>query len=223
MPENEAEKRKHLILFLSNLPRELEKHDGIPQGLQLTNNIYSDIKTIEELKDKQPPLRWQWEMPIRGIMHHLSNTEEMEGVKSVTLICSKESLGHAHLFINICKKYKQLNEVAFHVLAQKNHQTKLIDFHTKADVDSAQGYDFEAFDELSYAFWILLGEFKKKKYHDHETMIDITSGQKPNSIVAATMTFNRNIKAQYVQTNRPWNVISYDLIMSFSNTDHLGV
>lgn len=223
MPENEAEKRKHIILFLSNLPKELEKSEGIPIWLQLTNNIYEDLKRIEELKEKKPSLRWQWEMPIRGIMHHVGKTKEAKVLKSVTLICSGESLSQAHLFINICKRYKQLSTIVFHILAQKDGQTELIDYHAQENIKFLQGYDFEAFDKLSHAIWIMFREFKERKYHDHETMIDITSGQKPNSIVGAAMTFNRKIKAQYVQTNPPWNVISYDVILASYDTGKLGL
>lgn len=164
MLENEAEKRKHLILFLSNLPKELEKSKGIPMGLQLTNNIYEDLKRIEESKAKNPPVRWQWEMPIRGIIHHLGNTGEIGVLKSVTLICSKESLQQVHLFFNVCKRYSELSTVIFHILAQQNDQTKLIDYHAQENINSLQGYDFEAFDKLSHAIWILFREFKGKVF-----------------------------------------------------------
>jgi len=53
-------------------------------------------------------------------------------------------------------------------------------------------------------------------------MIDFTSGQKPTSIVAATLTFNRKIKAQYVQTNDPWRVLSYDVVYATTDTTGLG-
>ncbi|MBZ0108767.1 MAG: hypothetical protein K8F52_08850 [Candidatus Scalindua rubra] len=54
-------------------------------------------------------------------------------------------------------------------------------------------------------------------------MIDITSGQKPTSIVGASMTFNREIKAQYVSTNQPWDVLSYDVLLTSSETRDFGL
>ncbi len=53
-------------------------------------------------------------------------------------------------------------------------------------------------------------------------MIDFTGGQKVTSVVAASLTFNRRIKAQYVQTNPPWQVVSYDVIHGFANPGGLG-
>ena len=69
----------------------------------------------------------------------------------------------------------------------------------------------------------LLREFRSKEYAEKDIMIDITGGQKPTSIVGAAMTFNLKIKAQYVQTNKPWGVRSYDVVLSPSKTKGLGI
>ncbi len=59
----------------------------------------------------------------------------------------------------------------------------------------------------------LLRAFKRRRVSDDRIMIDFTGGQKVTSVVAASVTFNRTIKAQYIQTNTPHEVISYDILM----------
>jgi hypothetical protein len=69
----------------------------------------------------------------------------------------------------------------------------------------------------------LLREFKRQHVADDRIMIDFTGGQKVTSVVAASVTFNRTIKAQYVQTNAPHQVISYDILLGSSETGGLGL
>ncbi|WP_169703386.1 hypothetical protein [Candidatus Kuenenia stuttgartiensis] len=88
-------------------------------------------------------------------------------------------------------------------------------------INGYQGFDFEEFDRLSHALWFLLSEFKKNKYKEEEIMIDITGGQKPTSVIGASMTFNLKIKLQYVQTNLPWHVVSYDVLLSSADSGEL--
>ncbi|MDR4497190.1 MAG: hypothetical protein MRK02_04590 [Candidatus Scalindua sp.] len=59
---------------------------------------------------------------------------------------------------------------------------------------------------------------EEKYISENEIMVDITGGQKPTSIVGISVTFNRKIKAQYVQTGDPYDVLSYDVILH--NPDH---
>lgn len=104
-----AEPRKHLVLFLSNLHKQLEESGGKPQELVLTNDLDRDILTMEEMKQRKPPVKWSWEMPIRGIRHHLDRNT----LQTVTLICSAESLSQAHLFLDICRRYEPLKKIAY--------------------------------------------------------------------------------------------------------------
>ncbi|MGA2402985.1 MAG: hypothetical protein ABSG91_14975, partial [Syntrophobacteraceae bacterium] len=66
---DDAEKREHLVLFLSNIRKDLEAAGGIPDGLTLSGGIETDIREIESFKIGKP--NWPWEMPIRAIRHHL--------------------------------------------------------------------------------------------------------------------------------------------------------
>lgn len=215
LSKEETEKRKHLVLFLSNLPPEQVENSGVPIELKLIQDINKDIAEIELLKQKKPPIKWQWEMPLRAIRHHL------ETLETVTIVCSRESLLQVSLFLKICKNYTQLQKVIFYVLAQKSRRTELNCVSLPSDINSLQGYDFEDFNEIVDAMDSLRREFDNKGYFEKDVMIDITGGQKPTSIVGAAMTFNLKIKAQYVQTNKPWHVLSYDVVLASSDTGRL--
>lgn len=62
------------------------------------------------------------------------------------------------------------------------------------------------------AFKELMQEFSRRGINDKDIVIDITGGQKPNSVVGAVVTFNRRIKAQYVQTEGDNAIIQYDVV-----------
>jgi hypothetical protein len=210
------EKRKHLILFLSNLDTDKGKfNNGVLDGLTLSNDLDRDIKSMEALKGKEPPLRWSWEMPLRGLRHHFGE------LKSVTIICSKESVEQVDWFLDICRRYDPLKDITFFILAKD--PTELIPAPSGA-LDSVRGWNFESFDELSSAMWRLIRKLRKQHgIKESEIMFDFTGGQKVTSIVAAAITFNRKIKSQYVQTNYPWEVLGYDVIHAISDTGGLGM
>ena len=222
-----AEKRKHLFLFLSNSSLKIEETSGIPDKLKLLfRNIAEDLEIMKKAKEpKENEVRWNWEMPLRAINHHL----EMP-LETITLICSEKSLKQAHLFLNICRKYNELNNIHFYLLLQKKCETKHLntafidranDFKSKEFIDF-QGLDFESFDKLTNAFVFLLG-LGKFKNAEEDIMIDITGGQKPTSIVGAAITFNKKIKVQYIQTSDENCALSYDVILASSHTGGFGL
>jgi hypothetical protein len=217
LSNEEAEVREHLVLFLSNLPANLEKSDGIPEGLHLSQDINKDIKTMENLKQSLHPVQWVWEMPLRAICHHLEN------LKTLTLICSKESISQVSLFVNICTRYRIKGLEKIFLLAQEDSRPQIINLMEKNSLSDLHGFNFQSFDELSQAMWYLMRVFRKHGFPECQIMIDITSGQKPTSIVGASMTFNCEIKAQYVSTNKPWEVLSYDILLTSSEPREFGI
>lgn len=226
------EKKKHLVLSLSNLATDLAAKDGIPAELQLKHkNLKEDIDIITAYKTTTASnvKRWTWEMPFRAILHHAETPRVLE---SVTVICSRKtdesvgavgSIDQLHLFYDLFRQYSELSAVPLRLLAKKNNRFALVEITSSDIISSYEGLDFEDFDELSQALWVLLSEFEDRKIRETDVAIDITGGQKPTSIVGAAITFNRKIKAQYVQTNRPWGVISYDVIHATSDTGGLGL
>jgi sigma54-dependent transcription regulator len=90
-------------------------------------------------------------------------------------------------------------------------------------IENVRVRNFESFDELSKAMWMLIRKYLKDNQPEKDIMIDFTGGQKVTSVVAAAVTFNRKIKAQYVQTKSPWDVLSFDVIHASSDTGSFGL
>jgi hypothetical protein len=222
----DAEKRKHLFLFLSTISSDIEKPNGIPDKLELLfRNIAEDLEIMKKAKEpEENRVQWNWEMPLRAINHHLGMLE------TITLICSEKSLDQAHLFLNICRKYKAIKNVHFYLLLQKKCRAKYLDTAFTDHVNDFKsdefsqfdGLDFESFDELTNAFVYLL-KLRRFKSAEEDIMIDITGGQKPTSIVGAAITFNKKIKAQYIQTGGEHRALSYDVILASSHTGGFGL
>ena len=208
------EKREHLVLFLSDLDLQRGKYiDGVPEGITLSGDIDKDISAMEAYKKSNLP--WRWEMPLRAIRHHLGR------LKTITIICSPESIQQVPWFGDILKKYERLHLVTVQVLAKQKNRPVTVGV---SEISLAvTGWEFERFDQLSDAVDYLLKLFKEKKVPEKEIMIDFTGGQKVTSVVAAAITFNRRIEAQYVQTCDPWKVVSYDILLGSGETGGFGI
>jgi hypothetical protein len=217
--EPEITPRKHLVLFLSELRMGVEEEAGfIPSGLELTGDCREDRASIEAHK-VATKRNWQWEMPLRAIWHH------REILESLTIVSSRESLKQRDWFYKLIERYDfpHFEHEDTQFLVRVDGKPIIItdrDWATQGR--NAEGFDFEGFDDLSDAMFHLFEEFRKHRKHESDIVIDFTGGQKVTSAVAVAMTFNRKIKAQYVQTNKPWHVKSYDVIMGSSETGGIG-
>jgi len=215
--ERNPEKRKCLIVFLSELDvRHVSPDTGLPEGLELGHDLRGDLKKLIEYKRSSPP--WRWEMPLRAIEHHVGKLD------TIIVLCSQQSMLQAGRFQKILQGYPELTGVRVHFLVKtRDWSYGLADSY---DPRLHHGFNFEHFDELSDALAYLLREFRRGKIGkipDSDIMIDFTGGTKVASVVAAAITFNRSIKAQYVQTNDPWKAISYDILLASPDTGGLGV
>jgi len=209
------EKREHLVLFLSSLDtRRGTFHNGVPEGIILTEDFEQDLETLVAWKREHP--YWPWEMPLRGIRHHLGR------LKTITIIRSPQSIRQVHWFGDILRRCHVLQSVSVRVLLHQGTDPPILAECPK-ELRTEGGWDFERFDNLSRAMLHLLRAFKRQRVSDDQIMIDFTGGQKVTSVVAASVTFNRTIKAQYVQTNPPHEVISYDIVMGSPETGGLGM
>jgi len=209
------EKREHLILFLSQLAdRDGCTAEGTPSGVMLTGSFEEDLKHLVDYKTTHP--YWRWEMPLRSVHHHIGK------LKTITMICSPESLRQVAQFQIILKKYSPLGSVEIQVLVKQGTGTALKGPHDSTIDEADKGWDFDAFDDLSDALMDLLKKFRHRGIPENEIMIDFTGGTKVTSVVAAAITFNRRIKAQYVQTNSPWDVLSYDFFLGSADAGDIG-
>ena len=211
LKDEPVEQRKHIVLFLSPLKSETKHYNGVPIGLELSYTLNNDICLMEQHKESNP--YWPWEMPLRAIREHLPM------LKTVTIICSDKSIIEVNQFLDICKKYAEFSDCSYYLLIPGQRQ--LISAQTVVACYKL-GWDFESFNELSDAMWLLCKNFRKQGYAEKDIMIDFTGGQKVTSVVAAAITFNRKIKAQYVQTSDPWKVLSFDVIHASPDTGGFG-
>lgn len=214
------EKKQHLVLFLSklNTTHPLSDKDGVPAGITLEGNFKDDLEKLVEYKERNKPLKWEWEMPLRAVQHHVGAKSKL---KTITIVCSPESILQVGWFQNVLRKYGELASVKVQILVKNDNEPALVASYDKS---VHEGWDFEAFDELSIALFYLLGNFRKQNIPEKEIMIDFTGGQKVTSVVAAAISFNRKIKAQYVQTSPDkqgrYNIVSYDMVLGTAETGH---
>ena len=211
--EKNIEKRKHLVLILSLLRKELVNDWGVPDNyLPLTDNLEEDLMRWDAMKKSHYIPNWSWEMTLRGICHHVGILE------TVTLICSEQSFPQVETFEKIFENYEKLKGIPVFLLVQKNKRFNLIKMRERTGY---RAFDFQNLDELSRAFGSMLDEFNNRGIPDKDIIIDITGGQVPTSVSGVLMTLNRKIKAQYVQTNDPWTPVSYDVVYKSWDTGML--
>jgi len=207
-----AERRPHIILFLSQLRvGASDPPGGIPSWFLPTADLRADLDRLKELKQAGASQQWSWEMPLRALAHHAAS------LRSVSLVCSEESIPQLGWFGDIVRSYPLIAGAALQVLLDSGDgkiEVKPIEPHARIE---RGGWPFEDFDRLSQGMRRLL-EHMLEHHHcrEQEIMIDFTGGQKVASVVAASITFNRRIKAQYVSTTS-LQPISFDIVMETSH------
>lgn len=210
------EKRQYLILFLSNLFEGKGDVEGIPEWLNLTDDIENDVQVMEKIKVENPRQQWRWEMPLRAIKHHTGT------LKQVVLVCSDESIKQAHWFYQVVRRYLEFHDIEVMVLL--NDASGAVRLTPCTDQQRRTGgWDFEQFNSLATAIRELFKLFHKLNIPEKQVMIDFTGGPKVSSVVAVAVTFNRDASAQYVQTNNPWEVKGYDVEYGSADTGGVGI
>lgn len=219
------EPKQHLVLFLSLLTDPGSKTTGIPPWVSLTGNLERDLLDLEAKKRGDPPKRWSWEMPLRAIWHHLPETAPEKILKSVTVVCSDKSLGQAPFFFeNVITKYPELHHLDFFLLVSDKGCWRLVqvDLDSFPSLQSYKAPNFENCPALHSCFHFLFKEFRRLQFQEHEVVVDFTGGQKVTSGVAMLMTFNRQIKAQYIQTEEPWSIQWFDIVLGLRPPDGMS-
>ena len=231
---HKAPKRNHLIVFLSYIYPRSGVVDCVPDELKkkLTDNLDDDLKIMKE--DKK---NWSWEMPLRAINYHIhENIMKTVTVIGSTNTDSKNSLEQAHHFFNFCLRYNEIrnNVKAFYYMCKDDDgkvlwekvaadQGALSNEKKAVDKITKKGFDFEDFTDLSRAIKHLFSEFKKMKLKESDITIDFTGGQKVTSVLAAFVTLNTRLHAQYIPTNDVEKVTSYDISLSSRRASEFDV
>lgn len=200
----------HLVLFLSNIRPDPKRFrdDMTPAWLDLPDTLAAAFDTLVQHK---PNNTWAWEMPLRAAYHHRT------ALRSVTLVCSQESRPQAQLFaVLLTKKYQadfpHLKADAIRLLAREGTGVKLLPCAGGVATTSTADWGFEEYDELYDGLTQMMDVLVKEGVREREVVVDVTGGQKPNSIVGALLTVNRRTQFQYVQTGNTNEVIAYDLV-----------
>lgn len=209
------EPRAHLVLFLSNIRLDVYPA-GAPDWLQGTDRDLA--RDLERLADEKRTAihhtngasHWAWEQALRAIHHH---RKDKSALKSVTVIASCESILQVPLFASVLAKYPVLKEIDFKLLLNTSPSKECRRSPLESSGLASQGFNFEDFTQVSGALRSLILELTKSPLSESDIMIDFTGGKKVTSVVAAAMTFNTSIEAQYIQTECPWNVLSYKVII----------
>jgi hypothetical protein len=96
-------------------------------------------------------------------------------------------------------------------LARGEHAASAIDVSTdRIDELGENGIDFESFNDVRNHVFQVVQE-ASRRVGDDRVFVDVTGGQKTASIAAAVATTGETGRCQYVQTNRPNDVLFYDL------------
>jgi uncharacterized DUF497 family protein len=131
----------------------------------------------------------QWKMPLIAINHHLPKLEK------VIVLTSKAkstpgSDSNFKLFNDMINKF------------YKDRKIKVI---------PKKGLDFEDVKAVFEQIDDIYLELKKEQIKDRDVILDVTGGQKPNSVAGALATYVYDRKFQYISTNSK-EVYSYDMV-----------
>jgi hypothetical protein len=135
---------------------------------------------------------WNWQQLLRGIIPHQSSLKYPYLIGSKDSGRMKGSFGFLDNAETLIKKYCPYVKKIF-----------------KAEVP----VNFEDLKELTKIIYTAVQELKELKIDEEDIIIDVTGGQKTTSIAGAVVTLNSQVTFQYVQTNEPYNVVAYDVVI----------
>jgi len=179
------EKKKVLISFLSAVA---------PRGaLKDSQTLLKEIEKIPESESFEEKIDFvqdnfllkSWRMPLEAIKYHQPK------LKKIIVITSPESSNQLTAFKELVRKFFG-KEIAGAI--------------TEKQVSSFENIE-KVFDILNETY----EELAKEGYRNKDAIIDITGGQKTNSIAGALMTsFYNDREFQYISTNT-FEIKSYDV------------
>ncbi len=182
--------RKFLVLFLSETKSPVPTGRG-GQSLLKYKKLSDDYQALE--KNLSESERWNWEPCLRGIEIHAGTLERLY------VIASKASISQVDAFCAHIRAYQASGvlrrELKIYPVDHARKSLQPIEDEGGGRTHGA-GIDFEDYMQIKQAI---------RHAVDHagdegETVIDITGGQKPNSLVGGIMTLDRDLLVQYVQT-----------------------
>lgn len=200
------EPRRCLVQFVSTLLPQLACVNGIPawhvETVQAT--LVEEIAFLNQAKAGHP--NWSWEMLLRAIEPHMGELE------LIVLICSDTTIRIANDLVAVLRRFSETKDLRVVIWAKSTSpQARFEAIETFVPEQGLAGYDFEDLRQLAPAFEALFDDLARRGFDYEDIMLDFTGGQKTSSVLCACATFNRELRAQYVQTGGQWKAISYDL------------
>ncbi len=221
-----GQNRKLLVLFLSP-PRcrnvQPVNELGLPLDPPATAlTIDGWLEWIADAERKWPNLQWPWEVALRAIRPHLDSLD------TIVVLPSNATMANLPAFAKLLSLTLKASDCRVVAALMRNDAEfarsgiELVPLladgvpnsHLDDRLELCHGVNFEDFAAMSEC---LHGAIERMKIWapeaatDGAIVVDVTSGQKPNSIVGASLSFGRDIVMQYVQTGDPKEAIIYDL------------
>jgi len=177
-----------LILFVSPPGRAVfaeEPFSVAVDGIKLLNTLDYDIELLNGT-------RWPWQQMLRGLRPHRKNDTLINvyliGSSKTELPGTFDSLPNA---VQMIKHYFPYATVECY----------------------EEPVHFEEFDAIVDVLSDVIRTLKSKGYKEKQIIVDVTGGQKITSIAGAVVTFNSGVTFQYVQTDKPYDVLKYDVVV----------
>jgi hypothetical protein len=179
-------KTKTLVVFLSPLQIFKQNTSGSKNPTSTLNNLLSSSEPDSSKKEKITNLikETKWLMPYLAIKHNIRKLKKVIVVTSSDRNGEQIKKGTTHQFI----LFKKIFEFLFDKI--------LIEESKKGGID---------FENLKIVF-----DHIESLYQGNEALIDVTGGQKTNSIAAAIATLAMGRKFQYISTSS-LDVNTYDI------------
>lgn len=154
------------------------------------STVRQDVLTAIEQNQPSCLLGNSWEMPYLAINHHAERLEELYVFTSPGDNGSHRQFGHFTRAIS-----SLFSSLKIHELTGEG-----IDFEDVAAIHECLDKLYEQLDHRGI-------------YGEHDVILDITGGQKTNSIAGAMATLAEGRKFQYVSTVNKQKVQCYDLVV----------
>lgn len=201
LSRHKCDPHKSLILFVSTptfrtqLDDSRTLHFPDETKIQLSDDLDLDIKALDELLERKPSCRWNWQQILRAIQPHVNPEKQLLHLHLIGSTGDRGSFGH----LDSCKKWLEGYLLGVEI--------------TKID---APGVDFEDFNAVIRHIQETIDKQKKGgkgkvKFTDKDIVIDVTGGTAMASIAGSSSTLNTRVTFQYVQTNPPHEVYAYDV------------
>lgn len=149
----------------------------------LLHSVTDKEKAFDDFTE-QIQNKWSWQQILRGVKPHRNK------LTHIIFIPTKVT---DHLFPKV---------------VQLIHT-----FLPNVDIRKGQFSEKGDFELLMYDFERAIIEIKKEKIRESEIVIDVTGGQKTQSIAGAVVTLKKNVTFQYVDTNDKDSIKMFDVII----------